>query len=203
MSNNKKNVDGAHLSDAIRSLQNLLDDVSSEQANITTAEPTVPETVAESHFDETTEFDMERTETAIPVAPNNDDIVDIDSHFDMNIPPALPDEDDQDEQDDVIPTLSETIVEGDIPVLNEIVQLPDGKTIPEPDPNMTLEMAIQSGDLPTPISDASEAAADAVQIILARFHSKKLTPEVREKIKSAVTEILMDSPELEIPETIV
>ena len=202
MSNKKKTVDGAHLSDAIRSLQNLLDDVSTEQANITPVEPAVPEAAAVSHFDETTEFDIERTETAIPVAPD-DDIVDIDSHFDMNIPPALPDEDDQDEQDDVIPTLSETIVEGDIPVLNEIVQLPDGKTIPEPDPNMTLEMAIQSGDLPTPISDASEAAADAVQIILARFHSKKLTPEVREKIKSAVTEILMDSPELEIPETIV
>ena len=202
MSNKKKTVDGAHLSDAIRSLQNLLDDVSTEQANITPVEPAVPEAAAVSHFDETTEFDMERTETAIPVAPD-DDIVDIDSHFDMNIPPALPDEDDQDEQDDVIPTLSETIVEGDIPVLNEIVQLPDGKTIPEPDPNMTLEMAIQSADLPTPISDASEAAADAVQIILARFHSKKLTPEVREKIKSAVTEILMDSPELEIPETIV
>ena len=201
MSNKKKTVDGAHLSDAIRSLQNLLDDVSTEQANITTAEPTVPEAAAVSHFDETTEFDMERTDIATPVAP--DDIVDIDSHFDMNVPPALPDEDDQDEQDDVIPTLSETIVEGDIPVLNEIVQLPDGKTIPEPDPNMTLEMAIQSADLPTPISDASEAAADAVQIILARFHSKKLTPEVREKIKSAVTEILMDSPELEIPETIV
>ena len=202
MSNKKKTVDGAHLSDAIRSLQNLLDDVSSEQPSIKTAEPSVPEVTAVSQFDETTEFDMERTDAAIPIA-GDDDMIDIDSHFDMNIPPALPDEDDQEELDDVIPTLSETIVEGDIPVLNEIVQLPDGKTIPEPDPNMTLEMAIQSGDLPTPISDASEAAADAVQIILARFHSKKLTPEIREQIKSAVTEILMASPELEIPESIV
>lgn len=202
MSNKKKPVDGAHLSDAIRSLQNLLDDVSAEQPTIKTAEPSVPEAAAESHFDETTEFDMERTDAAIPIA-GDDDLVDIDSHFDMNIPPALPDEDEQEELDDVIPTLSETIVAGDIPVLNEIVQLPDGETIPEPDPNMTLEIAIQSGDLPTPISDASEAASDAVQIILARFHSKKLTPEVREKIRSAVTEILMDAPELEIPESIV
>ena len=50
----------------------------------------------------------------------------------MNIPPALPDEADDDEMDYVIPTLSETIVAGDIPVLKEIVQLPDGTTIPEP-----------------------------------------------------------------------
>jgi hypothetical protein len=203
MSNKKKPVDGAHLSDAIRSLQNLLDDVSTEQ--VKTKETSIPAADASTttHFDETTEFDMEPADAVIPVADDDNDMVDIDSHFDMNIPPALPDEDDQEGAEHVIPTLSETIVAGDIPVLNEIVQLPDGEMIPEPDPNMTLEMAIQSGNLPTPISDASEAASDAVQIILARFHSKKLTPEIREQIKAAVTEILMNSPELEIPDTIV
>jgi hypothetical protein len=202
MSNKKKSVDGAHLSDAIRSLQNLLDDVSSEPAVVKKTESPDTGAVTENRFEETFEFDAENTVEDLAV-DFEDTTIAIDSHFDMNIPPALPDEDEQEKMGDVIPTLSETIIEGDIPVLNEIVQLPDGNTIPEPDPNMTLEMAIQSGDLPTPISDASEAAADAVQIILARFHSKKLTPEVREQIKSAVTEILMKSPELEIPDTIV
>jgi hypothetical protein len=201
MSNKKKTVDGANLSEAIRSLQNLLNDVSSEQVKVKASKPSA--TIADTQFDETIEFDMERTDTAIPASTDDGGIIDIDSHFDMNIPPALPDEDEQEGAENVIPTLSETIVAGDIPVLNEIVQLPDGEMIPEPDPNMTLEMAIQSGNLPTPISDASEAASDAVQIILARFHSKKLTPEIREQIKAAVTEILMNSPELEIPDTIV
>ena len=203
MSNKKKPVDGAHLTDAIRSLQNLLDDVSAEQVNIAETGAASSEDVSEPQFDETTEFDMETTHEDIAVDFDETSSMAIDSHFDMNIPPALPDEDEQKDVEDIIPTLSETIVEGDIPVLNEIVQLPDGNTIPEPDPNMTLEMAIQSGDLPTPVSDASEAAADAIQIILARFHSKNLTPEIREQIKEAVTEILLNSPELEIPETIV
>ena len=203
MSEKKKPVDGAHLSDAIRSLQNLLDDVSTESAAAGKKETAETNPVAENRFEETVEFDMESTHEDMAVDFEETSTIPIDSHFDMNIPPALPDEDEHEEMDDVIPTLSETIVEGDIPVLNEIVQLPDGKTISEPDPNLTLEMAIQSGNLPTPISDASEAAADAVQIILARFHSKKLTPEIREKIKSTVTEILKNSPELEIPDTIV
>jgi len=203
MSNTKKPVNGAHLSDAIRSLQNLLDDVSSEPVVVKKTETPDTGVVTENRFEETVEFDMESTTEDMAAEFEDTTTIAIDSHFDMNIPPALPDEDEHEELDDVIPTLSETIIEGDIPVLNEIVQLPDGNTIPEPDPNMTLEMAIQSGNLPTPISDASEAAADAVQIILARFHSKKLTPEVREQIKSAVTDILMNSPELEIPDTIV
>ena len=203
MSNKKKPVDGAHLSDAIRSLQNLLDDVSAEQINIAETGAASAETVTEPRFDETTEIDMETTHEDLEASFDETTTIAIDSHFDMNIPPALPDEDEQKDAEELIPTLSETIVEGDIPVLNEIVQLPDGNTIPEPDPNMTLEMMIRSGDLPTPISDASDAAADAIQIILARFHSKQLTPEIREQIKSAITEILINSPELEIPETIV
>jgi len=193
MSKNKKSANGTHLSDAIRSLQNLLDDVSTEAID------TEGEAVDEN-FEETTEFAHDatsefNTEITGPAS------VDIDSHFDMNIPPALPDEDEV--ADDVIPTLSESIVEGDIPVLNEIVKLPDGSTIPEPDPGMTLEETIHSGILPTPVSDAAEAAADAVMIILTRFKSKPLTPEVREEIQSAVTEILNNSPELDIPDSIV
>ena len=71
----------------------------------------------------------------------------------MNIPPALPDDEDE-EMDYVIPTLSETIVAGDIPVLKEIVMLPDGTTIPEP-AMISLEEALQSGNLPTPDSGCS------------------------------------------------
>ena len=67
---------------------------------------------------------------------------------------------------------------------------------------ISLDDALQSGNLPTPVSDAAEAAADAVQIILARYRSKPLTPEVRERIISTVTKILINSPELEIPDTI-
>ena len=198
MSKNKESASGTHLSDAIRSLQNLLDDVSSEVADTTNG--AVNETTVDEIFEETIEFTAEETIEVNPVVTEPAS-VDIDSHFDMNIPPALPDEDE--EMEDEIPTLSETIVEGDIPVLKEIVKLPDGSTIPEPDPDLTLETAIHSGNLPTPISDASEAAADAVQIILARYHSKPFTAEAREKIESAVTEILNNSPELEIPDSIV
>jgi hypothetical protein len=198
MSKDKNTADGAHLSDAIRSLQDLLDDVSTDA--IDSAEDVVGGTTVDEKFEETTEFDAEETSEVTTVTTDAAP-VDIDSHFDMNIPPALPDEDEQ--NDDVIPTLSETIVEGDIPVLNEIVKLPDGSTIPEPDPNMTLEMAIQSGNLPTPIADAAEAAADAVKIILTRYPTKPLTSEVREEIKSAIEKILKDSPELEIPDSIV
>ncbi len=193
MSKNKKPADGTHLSDAIRSLQNLLDDVSTDIDDVT-------DEAVDEPFEETTEFTPEETSevNSVTAEPAS---TDIDSHFDMNIPPALPDEDE--ETSDVIPTLSETIVEGEIPVLKEIVKLPDGSTIPEPDPNMTLEMAIHSGSLPSPVSDAAEAAADAVKIILARYRSKPLTSEVREEIKSAVKEILANSPELDIPDSIV
>ena len=198
MSKNKKPADGTHLSDAIRSLQNLLDDVSTKAVD--TADEAVNETTEEEKFEETIEFAHDDTVEVSPVITEPAS-VDIDSHFDMNIPPALPDEDE--EADDVIPTLSETIVAGDIPVLKEIVRLPDGSTIPEPDPGITLEKAIDSGSLPTPVTDAAEAAADAVQIILARYRGKPLTSDVREEIKSAVTEILNNSPELEIPDSII
>ncbi|MFW2440774.1 MAG: hypothetical protein ACN4GR_15570 [Arenicellales bacterium] len=198
MSKTKGTANGTHLSDAIRSLQNLLDDVSTEAAEAT--DKSVNETTVDEIFEETIEFTAEETIEINSVATDPAS-VDIDSHFDMNIPPALPDEDE--EMEGVIPTLSETIVEGDIPVLKEIVRLPDGSTIPEPDPDLTLETAIHSGNLPTPISDASEAAADAVQIILARYRAKPLTSEVREEIKSAVTKVLNNYPDLEIPDSII
>jgi hypothetical protein len=198
MSKNKGTANGTHLSDAIRSLQNLLNDVSTEAVDA--ADEAVNETTVDEIFEETVEFPHEETIEVDPVTIEPAS-VDIDSHFDMNIPPALPDEDE--EAEDVIPTLSETIVAGDIPVLKEIVRLPDGSTIPEPDPGITLEQAIDSDSLPTPVSDAAEAAADAVQIILARYRGKPLTSDVREEIKSAVTEILNNSPELEIPDSII
>lgn len=199
MTGKKKSVDGANLSDAIRSLQNLLDDVSAnqliaEQASNKADEPAAVQEVEE--YEETVEVPVEDFDE--PDTSARSDEFDIDSHFDMNIPPALPDdEDDTDE----IPTLSETIVEGDIPVLKEIVKLPDGSMIPEP-AEISLETAIQNGNLPTPISDAAEAAADAVQIILARYQGKPMTIEVREKLMSAIQEILANSPELEIPDSI-
>ena len=200
MTGKKKSVDGANLSDAIRSLQNLLDDVSAneliaKQASNKADEPAAVEEV--EVYEETVEVPVEDFDE--PDTNARSDEFDIDSHFDMNIPPALPD-DEEDETDD-IPTLSETIVEGDIPVLKEIVKLPDGSMIPEP-AEISLETAIQNGNLPTPISDAAEAAADAVQIILARYQGKPMTTEVREKLMSAIQEILANSPELEIPDSI-
>ena len=200
MTGKKKSVDGANLSDAIRSLQNLLDDVSAneliaKQASNKADEPAAVEEV--EVYEETVEVPVEDFDE--PDTSARSDEFDIDSHFDMNIPPALPD-DEEDETDD-IPTLSETIVEGDIPVLKEIVKLPDGSMIPEP-AEISLETAIQNGNLPTPISDAAEAAADAVQIILARYQGKPMTTEVREKLMSAIQEILANSPELEIPDSI-
>ncbi|MDX2476153.1 MAG: hypothetical protein QNL05_02185 [Gammaproteobacteria bacterium] len=201
MSQKKKPVKGENLSDAIRSLQSLLDDVSTDQRTLLGTTVSAAESSIENKFEETLEFDSESTGAAILVSSEEASAVDIDSHFDMNIPPALPDEADDDEMDYVIPTLSETIVAGDIPVLKEIVQLPDGTTIPEP-AEISLDDALQSDNLPTPVSDAAEAAADAVQIILARYRSKPLTPEVRERIIATVTKILINSPELEIPDTI-
>lgn len=200
MTGKKKSVDGANLSDAIRSLQNLLDDVSAneliaKQAGNKADEPAAVEEV--EVYEETVEVPVEDFDE--PDTSARSDEFDIDSHFDMNIPPALPD-DDEDEADE-IPTLSETIVEGDIPVLKEIVRLPDGSMIPEP-AEISLETAIQNGNLPTPISDAAEAAADAVQIILARYQGKPMTADVREKLMSAIKEILANSPELEIPDSI-
>jgi len=201
MSQKKKPVKGENLSDAIRSLQSLLDDVSTDQRTLLGTTVSAAESSIDNKFEETLEFDSESTGAAILVSSEEASAVDIDSHFDMNIPPALPDKADDDEMDDVIPTLSETIVAGDIPVLKEIVQLPDGTTIPEP-AEISLDDALQSGNLPTPVSDAAEAAADAVQIILARYRSKPLSPEVRERIIATVTKILINSPELEIPDTI-
>ncbi len=200
MSKNKKPVDGAELSDAIRSLQSLLDDVSTDENITDRSDASSADTSDENKFEDTTEFDPEATDATASLTSATADKTDIDSHFDMNIPPALPDDDE--DLDDMIPTLSETIVEGDIPVLKEIVRLPDGSTIPEP-PDIDLEEAIKSGNLPTPISDAAEAASDAVQIILARYKSKPLTPEVRQQLISAVKQILNNSPELEIPDSIV
>lgn len=197
MTGKKKSVDGANLSDAIRSLQNLLDDVSANQLIAEQASNKVDEPAAVEEYEETVEVPVEDFDE--PDTSARSDEFDIDSHFDMNIPPALPD-DDEDDMDE-IPTLSETIVEGDIPVLKEIVKLPDGSMIPEP-AEISLEAAIQNGNLPTPISDAAEAAADAVQIILARYQGKPMTSEVREKLMSAIKEILANSPELEIPDSI-
>jgi len=203
MSQKKIPVKGENLSEAIRSLQNLLDDVSTDQASRVPHDTAAAEATIENKFEDTIEFDAESTGAAIPASSEHaiPNAADIDSHFDMNIPPALPG-DEVEEMDNVIPTLSETIVAGDIPVLKEIVMLPDGTKIPEP-AMISLEEALQSGSLPTPVLDASEAAADAVQIILARYRGKPLTPEVREKIKAAVTTILINSPELEIPDSII
>lgn len=203
MSQKKIPVKGANLSEAIRSLQNLLDDVSADQASRESLEASVIEAPIENKFEETIEFDSESAGAAIPFSSEaaRPSAVDIDSHFDMNIPPALPD-DEGEEMEYVIPTLSETIVAGDIPVLKEIVMLPDGTKIREP-AMISLEEALQSGNLPTPILDAAEAAADAIQIILARYRGKPVTPEVREKIKAAVKTILINSPELEIPDSII
>ena len=200
MSKNKKPVDGTQLSDAIRSLQSLLDDVSTDENITEQPRVTYTDTPDANKFEDTTEFDPESADATASLTSAAADKSDIDSHFDMNIPPALPDEDE--DVDDMIPTLSETIVEGDIPVLKEIVRLPDGSTIPEP-PDIDLEEAIKSGNLPTPISDAAEAASDAVQIILARYKSKPLTPEIRQQLVAAVKQILNNSPELEIPDSIV
>ncbi|MEN8712267.1 MAG: hypothetical protein ABF326_08725 [Arenicellales bacterium] len=203
MSQKKIPVKGANLSEAIRSLQSLLDDVSADQVSRESLEASVIEAPIENKFEETIEFDSDSTSAALPFSSEaaGPSAVDIDSHFDMNIPPALPDDEDE-EMEDVIPTLSETIVAGDIPVLKEIVMLPDGTKIREP-AMISLEEALQSGDLPTPILDAAEAAADAIQIILARYRGKPVTPEVREKIKAAVKTILINSPELEIPDSII
>jgi len=203
MSQKKIPVKGANLSEAIRSLQSLLDDVSADQLSRESLEASVIEAPIENKFEETIEFDSDSTGAALPFSSEaaGPSAVDIDSHFDMNIPPALPDDEDE-EMEDVIPTLSETIVAGDIPVLKEIVMLPDGTKIREP-AMISLEEALQSGDLPTPILDAAEAAADAIQIILARYRGKPVTPEVREKIKAAVKTILINSPELEIPDSII
>lgn len=150
MSQKKIPVKGANLSEAIRSLQSLLDDVSADQVSRESLEASVIEAPIENKFEETIEFDSDSTGAALPFSSEaaGPSAVDIDSHFDMNIPPALPDDEDQ-EMEDVIPTLSETIVAGDIPVLKEIVMLPDGTKIREP-AMISLEEALQSGDLPTP-----------------------------------------------------
>jgi hypothetical protein len=229
MNTRRNSSDDSQLSDAIKSLQNLLDDVKTGR-NITADKSDAPlqdrddtGVAAGSQMEQTDEFpaftgnqdagatEMEETvefaaaaETgALPVLDDDKTEVDIDSHFDMNIPPALPEDSEEEEQpEDFIPTLSETIVNGEIPVLKEIVQLPDGSMIPEPQ-DIDLETALQSDDLPTPVSDAAEAAADAIQIILARYHSKPMTPEIREQLMHVVTEFLVNSPELEIPDSIV
>jgi hypothetical protein len=218
MSNKKTSADDSQLSDAIRSLQNLLDDVRTDRNIVDSAEkkeatgnssysssemeqtdefPALDDTDNEQAvLDQTAELSISEDTATLKALSETKEAFDIDSHFDMNIPPALPDDEEQD-----IPTLSETIVGGDIPVLKEIVKLPDGSTIPEPE-DIDLESAIKSGNLPTPIMDAAEAAADAVQIILARYHSKPMPPETREQLKTIIIEFLGNASELEIPRTI-
>ena len=68
MSQKKKPVKGANLSDAIRSLQNLLDDVSADQASRESLEASVIDCSKENKFEETIEFDSDSTGAAIPVS---------------------------------------------------------------------------------------------------------------------------------------
>jgi len=106
MNKTKKVIDGAQLSDTIRSLQNLLDDVSTEVEDIQEPAPDensdfAPVDVFDetTQFEETTEFD--RTNAAMEVPAEETGTFSIDSHFDMNIPPALPNVDEQDEEDEL------------------------------------------------------------------------------------------------------
>lgn len=165
------------LSDAIQSLQHLLDDVGTQPSTpiIKPGEPT---------FDETGEFEISGARDSFVAGENSS--VDIDSHFDMNIPPDLPD--DEAESTDNIPTLSESIVAGEIPVLMEAVRLPGSENIAVPG-----EMDDLSDDADRPartLADATEAAADAVQIILRRYRHEELSPEARQKLEQQVRQFL-------------
>lgn len=184
----------AGLSETIRSLQSLLEDVGSAAA------PPPYRTDADSSFETTGEF--ENTAAGPAYGSGDTETFDIDSHFDMFIPPALHGDDEDDDTADDIPTLSQAVAGGDIPVLKDVVQLPDGRQIPAPR-EISLDEAIAEGNLPKPASDAAEAAADAVHIILRRYECQPLTPEIRAAIIAAVSEILAAHPELEIPDSIV
>ena len=165
------------LSDAIQSLQHLLDDVGN-QSSTPILKP------GEPAFDETGEFDITGVQDTFVAGEESS--VDIDSHFDMNIPPDLPD--DEVESTDNIPTLSESIVAGEIPVLMEAVRLPGSDNLDVPG-----ELDNLPGDTDRPartLSDATEAAADAVQIILRRYRHEELSPEARQKLEQQVRQFL-------------
>ena len=173
------------LTDAIQSLQHLLDDVGASKATPILKPGEVP-------FDETGEFEITGIQSAF--GSGEETAVDIDSHFDMSIPPDLPD--DEFNQADNIPTLSESIVEGEIPVLMEAVRLPEGKTIDIPAGSQDDNLSTGEGAAPA-IADATEAAGDAVQIILKRYQLDQLSQEARLKLEHQVRQFL----ENEIKET--
>jgi hypothetical protein len=162
------------LSDAIKSLQHLLDDVGTSKA--ASGAP------LQDPFEETGEFELTG---AIKALGGDDDAQAIDSHFDMSIPPALPGDDL--EATDNIPTLSESIVSGEIPVLMEAIRLPEGKTIDVPSGRHEQPAADAT---PPAILDATEAAGDAVQIILRRYNHEPLSPQCRQQLESLVREYL-------------
>jgi hypothetical protein len=187
------------LTETILSLQNLLDDVSDESletAAVSLDRPTAGSSRPQPRsMDDTSEFSTTGSMPGL-VEPRRS-ATDIDSHFDMNIPPALPDDEDAEN----IPTLSDTIVAGEIPVLKEIVRLPDGSVMQEP-PEVSLEEAMSSGSVPTPVGDAAEAAVDAIQIIFNRYHGKTIPVEVREELQQRIIDILKNTPGLDIPDSI-
>jgi hypothetical protein len=158
------------LNNAIQSLQHLLDDVGTSQAT-----PILKP--GEGVFEETGEFEI----TGIQ------DAVDIDSHFDMSIPPDLPDG--EFNQTDNIPTLSESIVAGEIPVLMEAVRLHEGSTIDISSGSQS-QQTNTDDDTNHAILDATEAAGDAVQIILRRYHCDPLSQDAREKLEQQVRQFL-------------
>ena len=81
MSQKKKPVKGENLSDAIRSLQSLLDDVSTDRRTLLETTVSSAESPIENKFEETLEFDSESTGAAILVSSDEASAVDIDSHF--------------------------------------------------------------------------------------------------------------------------
>ena len=167
------------LSDAIQSLQHLLDDVGTQHSTpiLKPGEPA---------FDETGEFEISGIQDAFDAGEPT--LVDIDSHFDMNIPPDLPEG--ETEITDNIPTLSESIVEGDIPVLMEAVRLPGGETLSVPGEHSPAGTAPGSDDPERTLSDATEAAGDAVQIILRRYRHQELSSEARATLERQIRQVL-------------
>jgi len=166
------------LTSAIKSLQHLLDDVGADEGKPAAAQGVI--------FEETGEFELTSSLNAFD-DEETDDLALVDSHFDMSIPPALPDDDL--EQTDNIPTLSETIVDGEIPVLMEAVRLPEGPAI-EPAGKEKEYSDQPVKDIDPTIADATEAACDAVQIILRRYRHAALTPEERNTLETLVQEFL-------------
>ncbi|HBE92839.1 MAG TPA: hypothetical protein DDW55_10035 [Gammaproteobacteria bacterium] len=166
------------LTDAIQSLQHLLDDVGTSLST-----PVLKP--GEAKFDETGEFEITGIQSAY--TGGEETAIDIDSHFDMSIPPDLPD--DERNQTDNIPTLSESIVEGDIPVLMEAVRLPGGRTIEIPSDGQE-KQARTGDDAEHAISDATEAAGDAVQIILKRYRCEQLSQDARDRLEQQVRQLL-------------